>query len=81
MALTMQVQQVTEEEDGTYTVYINFIDDVDARILGKLSIQGQTKQELKDKLRPKWQTALVKYGEKTQLKNIAQAAVNELMQE
>lgn len=81
MALIMEVQQVVEEDDGTYSVYIKFLDNADQRILGKLTIQGATKTELKDKLRPKWQAALAIYSEKITLKNIAQQAVNELMNE
>jgi hypothetical protein len=81
MALTIVVQQVVEEENGLYSVYVQFFDDQINRVLGKTVVQGRTKDELKNALRPKWEKALAAFSKKPNLVKIAQEAANELMAE
>lgn len=74
----MECQQVVKEESGIYTVYVNFIEDLDGSILGKKSFQGHNVEELKDVIRPAWTKQKDNYDQKAAWLLIANQALDEL---
>jgi len=78
MALEMECQQVYREESGVITVTVNLIESTNQKVLGRKTFQGNTKEELKDLIRPVWQDEKTKYDEKAVLLAIANAALDEL---
>jgi len=81
MALSMRVQQVVAEPDGLFSVYVQFYDTADGKVLAKKTVQGGTKAELKDALRPLWERGLEEHNSRPNLIALAQAVVDELMGE
>ena len=55
MAITIQLQQVTEEEDGAYTITINAIRDNGDLVISGKTFQCRTAAELKNQIKPKFE--------------------------
>ena len=81
MAITIQLQQVTEEENGVYTVTINALrDNGDVVISGK-TFQCRTAAELKDQIKPKFEKLIAIEQKKETIRNLAQSVIDEILQE
>ena len=81
MAITIQLQQVTEESDGAYTVTINaYRDNGDLVISGK-TFQCRTAAELKDQIKPKFEQLIAVEQKKELIRGIAQGVIDEILEE
>ena len=81
MAITIQLQQVTEEPDGAYTVTINaFRDNGDLVISGK-TFQCRTADELKAQIKPKFEQLIAVEQKKELIRGIAQGVIDEILNE
>jgi len=81
MAITIQLQQVTEEPDGAYTVTINAIrDNGDFVIKGK-TFQCRSAAELKNKIKPKFEQLIAVEQKKELIRGIAQGVIDEILNE
>jgi len=81
MAITIQLQQVAEEEDGIYTVTINALrDNGDVVISGK-TFQCRTAAELKDKIKPKFEKLIAAEQKKELIRSLAQGVIDEILNE
>jgi len=79
MAITIQLQQVTEEKDGTYTVTVSAVrENGDVLISGK-TFQCTNAAELKAVLKPKFEELIAVEKKKSEIRNIAQGAINEIL--
>ena len=81
MAITIKIQQVVEEKDGRYTVYINAV-----RGDGTVIIRGKTFQctnaaELKTAIKPRFEALVLMEERKEQIRAIAQSVIEEIMSE
>jgi hypothetical protein len=81
MAITIQLQQVTEENDGVYTVTVNALrDNGDVLISGK-TFQCRTAAELKDKIKPKFKKLIAIEQKKELIRSLAQGVIDEILNE
>lgn len=81
MAITIQLQQVTEEDDGVYTVTVNALrDNGDVLISGK-TFQCKTAAELKDKIKPKFEKLIAIEQKKDLIRSLAQGVIDEILEE
>ena len=81
MAITIYLQQVTEEPDGRYTVTVNVVrDNGDVLISGK-TFQCTNAAELKAAIKPKFEQLIAIEKKKLAIRNIAQEAINEILAE
>ena len=81
MAITIQLQQVTEEEDGTYTVTINALRDNGDVVASGKTFQCRTAAELKDKIKPKFEKLIAIEQKKEMIRNLAQSVIDEILNE
>jgi len=77
MALDLKVSQVTVNEDGSYNVYIQVVDDITQKVLINKSVTASNGAELKDKVRPHW----VKFKADYEAQQAIVAFANEKMDE
>ena len=81
MAITLQLQQVTEEKDGTYTVTLNAVrDNGDILISGK-TFQCNNAAELKAAIKPQFEKLILIEQKKEQIRAIAQGVLDEIISE
>lgn len=81
MAITIQLQQVTEEDDDVYTVTVNALrDNRDVLISGK-TFQCKTAAELKDKIKPKFEKLIAIEQKKDLIRSLAQGVIDEILEE
>jgi len=81
MAITLQLQQVSAEENGVYTVTVNALrDNGDVLISGK-TFQCKTAAELKDKIKPKFEQLIAVEQKKELIRSLAQGVIDEILEE
>jgi hypothetical protein len=81
MAITIELQQVTEEETGTYTVTVNAVrDNGDVLISGKV-FQCTSAAELKGKIKPAFEKLILREKRKNNIRTLAQGVIDEIMGE
>ena len=81
MAITIQLQQVIEEENGVYTVIVNALrDNGDVLISGK-TFQCRTAAELKAKIKPKFEKLIAVEQKKDLIRRLAQGVIDEILGE
>jgi len=81
MAITLQLQQVSAEENGVYTVTVNALrDNGDVLISGK-TFQCKTAAELKDKIKPKFEKLIAIEQKKDLIRSLAQGVIDEILEE
>jgi len=81
MAITLQLQQVSAEENGVYTVTVNALrDNGDVLISGK-TFQCKTAAELKDKIKPKFEKLIAIEQKKELIRSLAQGVIDEILEE
>jgi len=81
MAITIELQQVAEEPDGTYTITVNAV-----RSNGDVLIKGKTFQctnaaELKAAIKPKFEQLIAVEHKKELIRSIAQGVLDEINSE
>ena len=81
MAITIQLQQVTEEPDGVYTVTINATRDNGDLVISGKTFQCRTAAELKNKIKPKFERLIAIEQKKEMIRNLAQSVIDEILQE
>jgi hypothetical protein len=81
MAITLELQQVLEEEDGSYTVTLNAKrDNGDVLISGK-TFSCTNAAELKAAIKPKFERLIAIEQKKEQIRVIAQGVLDEIISE
>ena len=78
MALTLKVQQVVKEPDGIYSVYAEAVEDITGKVVDRKCVQGSTKEEIKDALRPSWEALKTSHANKQIILALAEEALAEL---
>jgi len=79
MAITIQLQQVTEEPDGVYTVTVNAVrDNGDMVISGKV-FQCRNAAELKAAIKPKFEQLVAVEKKKVLIRTLAQTVIDEIL--
>lgn len=68
------------KEDGLITVYVKF-KTASGEVVEKNSVQGKTKAEIKEKIRPLLRRAREDHGKSETLKSLAAQAIDELNRE
>jgi len=78
MTIGLRLQQITVDGDGIYSVYAEAYDIDTDKVIKRKCVQGKTKEEIKDALRPYWQKVKAGYDKHQLIKTIAKAALSEL---
>jgi len=81
MAITIQLQQVTEEEDGAYTITINAIRDNGDLVISGKTFQCRTAAELKNQIKPKFEKLIAIEQKKELIRSLAQGVIDEILEE
>lgn len=81
MAFEVGVYQVTKEKSGTLSVYMKAVDTATGEVLGKMSVQGKTKEEIKAAMKAQIERAHDEYAKRQSWVEMAQEAANEIVAE
>lgn len=81
MAITIELQQVVEEDDGTYTVIVDAKREDGSLIINGKSFSCKTAAELKAKIKPKFEMLIAIEKKKEQIRALAQGVIDEILQE
>jgi len=81
MAITMELQSVSQEDDGDYTVTVRAV-----REDGKILIKGKnftcsTPSELKALIKPKFELLVYNEKKNNQIRALAQSVIDEILSE
>ena len=80
MAITIELQQVIEEDDGTYTVTVNVKRD-GSRIMNGKSFSCTNAAELKAKIKPKFEALIAVEQKREHIRALAQGVLDEIQNE
>ena len=81
MAIIIELQQVMEEDDGTYTVTVNAKREDGSLIISGKSFSCTSAAELKAKIKPKFERLIVVEQKKEQIRTLAQGVLDEINNE
>lgn len=81
MAITIEIQQVVEEKDGRYTVYVNAIRGDGTVIIRGKTFQCINAEGLKADIKPKFEQLIRMEERKEQIRVLAQGVIDEIMSE
>ena len=81
MAIIIELQQVVEEDDGTYTVTVNAKREDGSLIMSGKSFSCTSAAELKAKIKPKFERLIAVEQKKEQIRILAQGVLDEINNE
>ena len=81
MALIIELQQVTEADDGSYMVTVNVVRDTGGVVLSGKTFNCTNAAELKEKIQPKFEQLIVNEQRKEQIRLVAQGVIDEILTE
>ena len=81
MGITLELQQVTEEDDGTYTVTINALRDNGDIIISGKTFSCTNAANLKTAIKPKFERLIAIEQKNEQIRTLAQGVLDEIINE
>lgn len=79
--ITIEVFQATEEEDGSYTASLNFIESTNGKIVKKQNVSARNLNQFKDRIRVYKTRIETLNTRKINILAIVQQAIDEVMEE
>ena len=79
--VNLELIQVTENQDGTFNVYVRGVREIDSAEINNKSFTAASVTDLKDQIRPQYVKLLADEARKKQLETGATQALVDLMSE
>jgi len=81
MGIKIELQQVVPKDDGSLTVYVNFIDNITNKRLKQICVESENEAGIKDAVRPYFQRIIQEQADKNILLTSVQNVLTEIEQE
>lgn len=81
MSLILNLQQIIQEEDGSFTVHLKVTRDLTDKVVAQKEFNVSNAAQLKLKVKPLFEALVANEIQRENIRSIAQATIDEIMVE